>query len=234
MATNLGECFPWARRSGRWPEGHSPHRSALTQARATLPWQACAAWLTPSVALAYEVFPPRAESRWQGLAVVAFDGSQDHVPATEAVRQACDPQSGLAYPGRGHAPQGCVTTAYDVCRRLPVGRTVCALQDGDERAPAPHLLPRLPPTSLSLLDRGCPRDGFRDALHQHARLALMRCPATSTLPAVEAFRRSGRAATRLWLTPSETFQRSPPPNAGLLPRFAAAPCAWQLPLAPSR
>ena len=38
----------------------------------------------------------------------------------------------------------------------------------------------------------------------------MRCPATSTFPAVEAFGRSGRAETRLWLTPSETFKRSLP------------------------
>jgi len=36
----------------------------------------------------------------------------------------------------------------------------------------------------------------------------MRCPATSTFPAVEAFGRSGRAETRLWLTPSDTFKRS--------------------------
>ena len=36
----------------------------------------------------------------------------------------------------------------------------------------------------------------------------MRCPATSTFPAVEAFARSGRAETRLWLTPSDTFKRS--------------------------
>jgi hypothetical protein len=35
----------------------------------------------------------------------------------------------------------------------------------------------------------------------------MRCPATSTCPVVTAFARSGRAATSLWLTPSDTFKR---------------------------
>jgi hypothetical protein len=153
------------------------------------------------------------------LSVFAFDGVQDHLPATEAVRQAFDPQSGLEYPGRGHYPQCLVTTAYDVFRRLPVGRTVCALQDGDEREQAQHLLPLLPPNSLSLFDRGFPSYGFLYDLHQPSRLYLMRGPATSTFPAVEAFRRRGRAETRLWLTPSDTFKRSltPPQRRTLAP-----------------
>jgi Transposase DDE domain len=208
VATKLGEFFTLARRSGLWPEGQSPHRSALTKARAKMPWQAFETLLNQSVALAYEVFPPREEYLWHGLSVFAFDGSKYHLPATEAVRQAFDPQSGLEYAGRGHYPQCLVTTASDVFRRLPVGRTVGALQDGDEREQAQHLLPLLPLNSLSLFDRGFPRYGFLTDLHQHSRLYLLRCPAASTFPAVEAFARSGRAETRLWLTPSDTFKRS--------------------------
>jgi hypothetical protein len=208
VATKLGEVFPLARRSGLWPEGQSPHRSALTKAHATRPWPAFETLLNQSVALAYEGFPPREESLWPGLSVIACDGSKYHVPATEAVRQAFAPQSGLEYAGRGHYPQGLVTTAYEGFRRLPGGRPVGALQDGAEREQAPPLLPLLPPTSLSLFDRGFPSSGFLPDLHQHSRLSLMRCPATSTLPAVEAFARSGRAETRLWLTPSDTCKRS--------------------------
>jgi hypothetical protein len=211
VATKLDDFFTLSRRSGLWPEGHSPHRSALTKARAKLPWQAVETLLSRTVALAYEVFPPREEYQWRGLSVFAFDGSKYTLPATEAVRQAFDPHSGLDHPGRGHYPQCLVTTAYDVFRRLPVGRTICALQEGDEREQAHRLLPLLPPHSLSLFDRGFPSYGFLAALHQHAHLYLMRCPATSTFPAVEAFIRSGCAETRLWLTPSDTFKRSLPP-----------------------
>ena len=125
-----------------------------------MPWQALDTLLRRSVALAYEVFPPREEYQWRGLSVFAFDGSPYHLPATAAMRQAFDPQSGLASPGRGHYPQCLVMTAYDVFRRLPVGRTICALQDGDERAQAQHLLPLLPPNSVSLFDRGFPSYGF--------------------------------------------------------------------------
>jgi len=208
VAANRGAFFTLARRSGLGPEGQSPHRSALSKARAQIPWEALAPWLNQSVALAYEVLPPREAYLWQGVAVFAFDGSQYPVPATAAVRQACDPESGRAYPGRGHSPQCLVTTAYDVCRRLPVGRTVCALQDGDEREQAQPLLPLLPPNRLSLFDRGFPSYGFLHALEEHSHLSLMRCPAPSTFPAVAAFGRRGQAATRLWLTPSETFTRS--------------------------
>jgi len=207
VATKLDAFFTWARRSGLWPEGHSPHRSALTKARAKLPWQALATLLRHSVALAYEVFPAREEYQWRGMSVVAFDGSIYTLPATEAIRQAFDPHSGLASPGRGHYPQCLVMTAYDVLRRLPIGRTICALHDGDERVQAQRLLPLLPPNSVSLFDRGFPSYAFLHALHHNAHRYVMRCPATSTFPAVAAFVRSGQLETVLWLTPSDTFKR---------------------------
>jgi hypothetical protein len=210
-ATKLAAFFTLARRSGLWPNEYSPHRSALTKARAKLPWQVLALLLHRLIVLAYEVFPPREEYQWRGLSVFAFDGSPSTLPATAAMRQAFDPQSGLASPGRGHYPQCVVMTAYDVLRRLPVGRTICALQDGDERAQAQRLLPLLPPNSVSLFDRGFPSYGFLHDLHHHAYRYVMRCPATSTFPAVAAFARSGRAETFLWLTPSATFKRHLPP-----------------------
>ena len=212
VATKLAAFFTLARRSGLWPGEHSPHRSALTKARAKLPWQAFATLLRRSVALAYEVFPAREEYQWRGLSVFAFDGSTYTLPATEAIRQAFDPHSGLASPGRGHYPQCLVMTVYDVLRRLPIGRTIGALQEGDERVQAQRVLPPLPPTSVSLFDRGFPRYGFLHALHQHAHRSVMRCPAPSTFPVVTAFARSGRAETYLWLTPSDTFKRQRTPT----------------------
>ena len=207
VATKLATFFTLARRSGLWPNEHSPHRSALTKARAKLPWQVLDCLLRRVLTLAYDVFPPREEYQWRGLSVFAFDGSTYTLPATEAIRQTFDPHSGLASPGRGHYPQCFVMTAYDVLRRLPIGRTICALQEGEERAQAQRLLPLLPPKSVCLFDRGFPSYGFLHALHQHPYRSVMRCPATSTFPAVEAFARSGRAETFLWLTPSDTFKR---------------------------
>jgi hypothetical protein len=153
------------------------------------------------------VFPPRQEYTWHGLSVFAFDGSKYVFPATEAVRQAFDPASGFERPGRGHAPQCLVTTVYEVFRRLPIGRTVCPLQEGDERQQAQQLLPLFPPNSVSLFDRGFPSYALLAYLQQHGHLSLMRCPGTSTFPAVTAFVRSGRTERHLWLTPSDTFKQ---------------------------
>src|SRR5262245_53067095 len=207
VATKLAAFFTFARRSGLWPNEHGPHRSALTKARAKLPWQVFDLLLRRLITWAYEVFPPREEYQWHGLSVFAFDGSIYTLPATETIRQAFDPHSGLESPGRGHYPQCLVMTVYDVLRRLPLGRTICALQDGDERVQAQRLLPRLPPNSVSLFDRGFPSYGFLHALHHNAHRYIMRCPATSTFPAVAAFVRSGQLETVLWLTPSDTFKR---------------------------
>jgi hypothetical protein len=207
IETKLHDFFTLARRSALWPEAQSPHRSALSKARAKVPWQALDTLLGQAVSLAYEVFPPRPAYTWHGLSVFAFDGSKYDLPATTAMRQSFDPQSGFEHPGRGHAPQCLVMTMYDVFRRLPVGRTVCPLPEADERQQAQRLFPLLPAHSVSLFDRGFPSYAFLASLQQHAHLYLMRCPATSTFPAVTAFVRSGRAERRLWLTPSDTFKR---------------------------
>lgn len=164
------------------------------------------------------------------MSVCAFDGAPYHVPATEAVRQAFDPQRGLEYAGRGPAPQGLVPTAYDGFRRLPVGRTVGALQAGAAREHAPHRLPLCPPTSLRRFARGGPSDGCLTALPPPSRRSRRRGPATSPWPAVEALARRGRAATRLGLTPAETFTRSrtPAPRRPLAPRRRRA-MRWAAP-----
>jgi hypothetical protein len=204
----LGEFFNLSRRGGLWPQAQTPHRSALTKARAKLGWEAFAALLRQAVDLAYSVFPQRDEYTWRGLSVFAFDGSKYTLPATPELRKAFDPDSGLDKPGKGHYPQVLVNTVYDVFRRLPIGRTVCPINDGDEREQALALLTLLPAACICLFDRGYPSYAFILALLQQPRYFLMRCPAQSTFPAVEAFVQSGRKDGFIYLLPSDTFKRS--------------------------
>ncbi len=116
----VGAFFRQARRSGLWPDAHAVHRSAVTKAWAHLSWTAFEQVHQEAVRLAYEVWLTREADTWQGLSVFAIDGSKSQLPATEVVRQAFDPHSGLDQPGKGHYPQCLVSTAYDVFRRLPV------------------------------------------------------------------------------------------------------------------
>ena len=90
-----------------------------------------------------------------GRTVFGIDGSKYNLPATESLREAFDPESGLENSGKGHYPQCLVSTVYDVFRQLPVARTVTSIAEGNEREEAEAMLEALPLLpSLLLFDRG--------------------------------------------------------------------------------
>ena len=197
-----GAFFRQARRSGLCPDAEAVHRSAVTKARAKLPWTAFEQVHHQAVRLAYELWPESADHTWQGLSVFAIDGSKNRLPATDALRQAFDPDSGLDRPGHGHYPQCLVSTAYDVFRHLPVARTVQPIAKADEREEAKALLPHIPAGGVLLFDRGYPSYDLIDHLRHHYRgYWLIRSPASATFPAVEAFVQSSQTEAILTLTP---------------------------------
>ena len=198
----VGAFFRQARRSGLWPDADAVHRSTVTKARAKLSWTAFEQLHHDAVRLAYEVWPTGDEFAWQGLSVFAIDGSKYRLPASDAVREAFDPDSGLDHPGQGHYPQCLVSTAYNVFRRLPVARTVQSMAHANEREEVKALLPHVPSGGVLLLDRGYPSYELIDYLQRHYQgYWLIRCPASATFPAVEAFVQSGRAEAVITLQP---------------------------------
>jgi len=154
------------------------------------------------VRLAYDLWPASDEDTWQGLSVFAIDGSKYRLPASEALRKAFDPDSGLDHPGKGHYPQCLVSTVYDVFRRLPIARTVQAIANANEREEVKVLLPHIPSGGVLLFDRGYPSYDLVDYLLRHYQgYWVIRCPAAATFPAVEAFVQSGQTEATLTLTP---------------------------------
>ena len=205
MDGKVGALFRQARRSGLWPDAQAVHRSALTKARAHIPWTAFEQVHQEAVKLAYEVWPTRDTDTWQGLSVFAIDGSKYQLPAADAVRTAFDPHSGLEHPGKGHYPQCLVSTVYDVFRRLPIARTVQPMAEANEREEVKALLPHIPRGGVLLFDRGYPSYDLLEHLHgQYQGFWLLRCPASSTFPAVETFMQSGQAEAILTLPSPKT------------------------------
>jgi hypothetical protein len=201
----VGALFRQARRSGLWPDAQTVHRSAVTKARAHVPWAAFEQVHQEAVNLAYEVWPTCEADTWQGLSVFAIDGSKYTLPAADAVRTAFEPTSGLAYPGKGHYPQCLVSTAYDVFRRLPVARTVQPMAAANEREEVKALLPHIPRGGVVLFDRGYPSYDLLEHLQQQYQgMWVLRCPASNTFPTVEIFVQSGRAEATLTLTAPKT------------------------------
>lgn len=204
MDTQSGAFFRHARRSGLWPAAEAVQRSAVTKARAKLSWTACEQLHQDAVCLTDTLWPASDEDTWQGLSVFAIDGSIYQLPAAEALRQAFEPDSGLDHPGKGHYPHCLVSTVYDVFRRLPIARTVRPLAAANERNEVKALLPFIPRGGVLLFDRGYPSYELIAYLNRHdSGYWLFRCPAQSTLPAVEAFVRSGQTEAMITLPVSQ-------------------------------
>jgi hypothetical protein len=137
--------------------------------------------------------------------VFAIDGSNYRLPASKALREAFDPDSGLEHPGKGHYPECLVSTVYDVFRRLPIARSIQPMAQANEREELKALLPQIPPGGVLLLDRGYPSYDLVDFLNQHYQGSwLFRCPARSTFPAVEAFVHSGQTEAMITLESTAT------------------------------
>lgn len=199
---HVGTFFRNARRSGIWPAAEAVHRSALSKARTKVPWEVFQETLDEAVHVASDLWPKAPQYTWHDRSVYAIDGSKYTLPATEALRNEFDPDSGLDHAGKGHYPQCLVSTLYDVFRRLPVARTIVSIH-GAEREEAAALLPRVPKNSVLLFDRGYPSyDVFRLVGKTYRQAFVFRCPASSTFPAVEAFVKSGKPEATLWISPS--------------------------------
>jgi hypothetical protein len=200
-----GALFRQARRSGLWPDAQAVHRSAVTKARAHVPWTAFEQVHQEAVKLAYEVWSTRDTDTWQGLSVFAIDGSKYQLPAAAAVRTAFDPHSGLEHSGKGHYPQCLVSTAYDVFRRLPIARTIQPMAEANEREEVKALLPQIPHGGVLLFDRGYPSyDLLAHLQQQYQGLWVLRCPAAGTFATVATFVHSGQAEAMLTLTAPKT------------------------------
>jgi hypothetical protein len=139
------------------------------------------------------------------MSVFAIDGSKYTLPATEEIRAAFDPQSGLQYSGKGHYPQCLVSTVYDVFRRFPIARHIGPL-NASEREQAKSLFPCIPANSLVLFDRGYPSYKFILELQENLPgYFLIRCPSQSTFPAVEKFIKTDKDEDIVYLKPTHKY-----------------------------
>lgn len=203
-----GEFIKNARRSGLWPDAEAIHRSTVTKARNKVPWKVFEEIHNDSVKLAYDLWPEDSDYTcytWKGMSVFAFDGSKYMLPATEDLREEFDPGSGLQNPGKGHYPQCLVSTAYDVFRRLPVGRTVVEY-DSSERDEAKLLIPKIPPGNLLVWDRGYPSFEFFKFLNEnYDGYYLFRSPASGSFSVVADFIKSMKQEEVVVINPPHSY-----------------------------
>lgn len=140
------------------------------------------------------------------MSVYAIDGSSYNLPATDEIRKEFDPESGLDHPGKGHFPQCLVSTAYDVFRRLPIARSVVNA-NGSEREQAKSFIPFIPSGGVILFDRGYPGYEFiKELIKSYAGYFVLRCPGSSTFPAVISFLASNKDEDIIWINPTHSYR----------------------------
>lgn len=197
-----------ARRSNLWDSTVDFQKGALSKARKKIAWEAIRDLIPDTVDLAYNLWDTKPFHTWKTMSVFAIDGSKYTLPATEEIRKEFDPESGLAYPGKGHYPQCLVTTVYDVFRRLPIGQTVKS-NHSSERKDAMELLKNVPENNVILFDRGYPSYSFIKNLQElYTGYFIIRCPASSTFPAVEHFIARGKKEEVIHINPSKDYLRN--------------------------
>lgn len=205
ISIKIGDFIKHARRSGLFPQAKFFSSSAVTQARAKVPWQAFESIFYDAVDLANSLWDEKPWHRWHSMRVYAIDGSKYTLPASDEIRKEFDPHSGFGIAGKGHYPQCRVSTVYDVFKRLPIGRCVDSCSSS-EREHARLLLPHIPDNGVILFDRGYPGFEFMMTLRsQYQGHFVIRCPAQSTFPAVARFIRSKQKQALINIEPSYDY-----------------------------
>lgn len=202
----IGVFFKNARRSHLWPEAESVHKSAITRARKKLSWEVFESLLHEAVKIAYDEWPEDSQYTWNALSVFALDGSKYNLPATPAMRETFDPNSGLDSASQRHYPQCLVSTVHDVFRRLPIARTVVGVDVACEREQAKNLIRSVPSGGVLLFDRGYPSyELIRHVNEHYAGYYVYRCKSSKTFPAVEKFLQSGKTQQVIQINPTNNF-----------------------------
>ena len=189
-----------------WPESTHFTRKSIYNARKNIDWKEFESILDAAYTVAQTNWKNKGDEMWCGMSVFAMDASYYNLPATDAVREEFDPDSGLDNPGKGHYPQCLVETAYDVLSHLPIARVVLPC-NSSEREAGKELLSSMPCDNVIMYDRGYPSYDFIKYLRDnYIGQFLIRCPASKTFKEVVEFIDSGKKEDIITLKPTISYR----------------------------
>jgi len=118
--------------------------------------------------------------RFKGRRVFAVDGSKF------SLQRSPDLWDAFGGPKCGHCPQILVTTLFDVVAKVPHDVSIAPFASS-EPAQLRHLLDRLAPGDVLVLDRGYPSYDLIETLLEHRIDFVIRVPTTKGFKAIETF-----------------------------------------------
>jgi hypothetical protein len=137
-----------------------------------------------------------AEHRFHGRRLLAVDGSKIPVQRSAELWRAFGSAPDAV------TPQALVTTLFDVIAKIPIDCTVAPFAS-DEREQLGHLLDRLRPLDIVLLDQGYPSYEIISLISEREVDFVVRVPTLQGFSVVEEFARSGKPEADVVLVPTK-------------------------------
>lgn len=177
---------------GRFGWHHEPDPSGLVRSRALLSVATCDNLEQSVRAWAMERMPTIAPFI-PGHILIAVDGSMLHMPATPAMLKEFPRRTNRLGLEIEHYPQARLLMAWDAEHHMPWAWRLTSMREG-EREATRHLLERLPPHAILVMDRGFPSRALLGHIIRSGRHAIVRMVATESaaFPEVQQFLASGR------------------------------------------
>ncbi len=142
------------------------------------------------------------------MAVVAFDGSQYTLPGSEKIRKKFDENTPILTAGGRFFPQALVMTAFDVFRKIPVGRTISHTK-GSEREELLKMTDELLVKTLAVLDRGYyGYEVFCRIIYEMDHEFLAKVPMKSSFKEVEEFVATGKKHGFITIDPTGSYLKN--------------------------
>ena len=145
------------------------------------------------------------EFNFDDMAVVAFDGSQFTLPGSKEIREEFDEETPILKIGGRYFPQALVMTAFDVFRKIPVGRTISHTK-GSERTELLKMIHDLVVKTLVVLDRGYYGfEVFNRIMFETPHDFLAKVPMRSSFNEVLDFVSTGETEGEITINPTKSY-----------------------------
>lgn len=177
-----------------------PDKAAFLRARKKVPVDVFSGLFKQAVEEATSLASNCGGAKWNGLRLVAIDGTKKNVPYSEELAQT------LGVPHGAHYPQLLSCALFDVLLKIPLN-LMWGAHDASERNIALELIKDLGPGDLLLLDRGYPGFELFEKLLSQGTDFLVRLPDNGLFKSVTEFLAQGHRDGKVTLHPSKELVR---------------------------
>lgn len=187
-----------------------PTKSAFGKARKKIPFALLSNLFDNALDQANGLAAKTGSALWNGLRLLAIDGTKKNLPSSEELREA------FGIPHEAHYPQRLLCAMFDVLAKIPINMMWGAYASS-ERTMAMELIAEIGPGDLLLLDRGYPSFELFEKILALGADFLVRLPQNGLFGEVIQFVAQGRRDGKVTIMPSDDLVRERRKNGNPAP-----------------